>query len=181
MNGRCCCSCLHTRGIEGRRSYQSRNVGAGDQFRAPPDPPADKTVTTIFVGGVDEQVTEQDILYIYIKWSISLFSNLLLISRREFGKFGSVSTVRVLAFCSCAFVEMVERAAAEKAMKALWGKLTIHQTRLRINWAKPRGRQHSLHQLLSTWSHIGQIVELHQCYDRIRHEVFGCASATCRS
>ena len=76
-------------------------------------PPADQTITTLYVGGVTEVMTEQDL-------------------RSVFYPYGEIASVRVVAKSGCAFVTYGERGAAEKAAKKLSGKLIVKGVRLRL-------------------------------------------------
>jgi pre-mRNA-splicing factor RBM22/SLT11 len=94
--------------------------GSGGQARAMPDLPADNSITTLFVGGVDEQHTENDL-------------------RNEFFQHGEVANVRLVPEKHCAFVEFYTREGAEEAMRKLHNKLTIKGGFLRLAWGKSRG------------------------------------------
>lgn len=81
------------------------------------EPPADVTVTTLWVGGIDSQTTEEEL-------------------RSLFHKHGDVSSVRIIREKNCAFVQFASRAAAEHAADTLWDKLVIRNHNLRIAWGK---------------------------------------------
>lgn len=85
-------------------------------------PLACRTITSLYVGGVTAEITEdniRDALYTY----------------------GEIASVRKVASRFCAFVTFAERAAAEKAAEALHGKLIINGVRLRLMWGRPQQRQ----------------------------------------
>lgn len=79
--------------------------------------PADKSITTLFVGGVDPaKVTEQDL-------------------RDHFYQFGEIRTIHCVARSSAAFVEFVSRDSAERAMNGSHG-LTLRGQKLRVLWGR---------------------------------------------
>ena len=84
------------------------------------DPPRDPTVTTLWVGGLPEEVTEQD-----------LFNALFV--------FGGIAGVSLLRPSRCAFVQFAERGAAEAAMAQLGRSLPVGGRALPLNWAAARG------------------------------------------
>jgi pre-mRNA-splicing factor RBM22/SLT11 len=84
-------------------------------------PPADPTVVTLMVGGLDETVGEQDL-------------------RDVFYSHGEVAGVRFAKTPGVAFVEYTTRGAAEAAAKALHGSLVVKGARCRLSWAnRPAG------------------------------------------
>jgi len=88
--------------------------------RAPPlITPEDKTVTTLWVGGVDEKVSEPEI-------------------RNTFSKYGSVSSIRMVQAKSCAFITFVNRSDCEDAARMLHNNLVINGTHLKLTWGKRR-------------------------------------------
>jgi len=81
------------------------------------DTPEDKTVTTLWVGGVEGKVMEEDL-------------------REKFGSYGIISSLTVLPTKGCAFITFLHRLAAEEAAKALVNNLVIKGKSLRIAWGK---------------------------------------------
>lgn len=67
------------------------------------EPPEDKTICTLFVGGVAPEMSEADI-------------------RDVFYSHGELQSVKKVDSRSCAFVTYTTRAAAEAAAEALSGK-----------------------------------------------------------
>ena len=59
-----------------------------------PEPPADVTISTLYVGGISEDTTKPQI-------------------QEPFDKFGKISGVRLLPSKKCAFVCFFDRSAAE--------------------------------------------------------------------
>ncbi|XP_026192580.1 pre-mRNA-splicing factor RBM22 [Cyclospora cayetanensis] len=82
-------------------------------------PPADESITTIFVGGVLEAVRESDLM------------------ERLYG-YGEILAIRMNPQKKMAFVCFAERAGAVAAMKQLAGTLTINGVTMRVAWAKPK-------------------------------------------
>eukprot|EP00879_Flechtneria_rotunda_P020329 GHRR01021379.1.p1 GENE.GHRR01021379.1~~GHRR01021379.1.p1 ORF type:complete len:319 (+),score=102.46 GHRR01021379.1:179-1135(+) len=83
------------------------------------EPPEDNTITSLYVGGVTPDITEEDL-------------------KDTFYTFGELAGVRKVASRFCAFVTFTERAAAEKAAEALHNKLIIKGIRLRLMWGRPQ-------------------------------------------
>ncbi|KAI7858560.1 hypothetical protein BDC45DRAFT_457504 [Circinella umbellata] len=83
-------------------------------------PPEDKTITSLFITGVDDDVTETDI-------------------REVFCIYGQVKSVVVLHRSKCAFVNYATRSAAELAAQNIADKgLNIKNRSLRVTWGKAR-------------------------------------------
>eukprot|EP00793_Prasinoderma_coloniale_P000911 PRCOL_00007001-RA len=112
-------------------SIKRRYYGKGDEatdsilqrtkerMDPPLTPPEDKSITTLFVGGVAHEVTEGDL-------------------RAAFGEHGDLEGVRVVPEKKCAFVTFALRAGAEAAAEALHNRLAVKGFALRIAWGKPR-------------------------------------------
>ena len=85
-------------------------------------PPEDESITTLFVGGLDERVDEEAL-------------------KDHFYPFGELASVRVVRDRKCAFVTFAARAAAEKAAEGLGGgQLVVKGLRLKLMWGKPVAR-----------------------------------------
>jgi len=98
-----------------------RAAGAGAAGAAL-TPPEDASVTTLFVGGLDERVDEEAL-------------------KDHFYPFGELASIRVVRDRKCAFVTFAERAAAEKAADGLGGgQLVVKGLRLKLMWGKPVAR-----------------------------------------
>jgi pre-mRNA-splicing factor RBM22/SLT11 len=82
-----------------------------------PSPPQDRSITTIWVGNLHPQTSDADI-------------------RRVFYTYGDITDIRVVASKTCAFVVFAARAAAEAAIKGLYGDCTIRGAHARLNWGK---------------------------------------------
>eukprot|EP00112_Aurelia_sp_Birch-Aquarium-sp1_P013785 Seg2942.4 transcript_id=Seg2942.4/GoldUCD/mRNA.D3Y31 product="Pre-mRNA-splicing factor RBM22" protein_id=Seg2942.4/GoldUCD/D3Y31 len=81
------------------------------------DPPSDRTVMTLYVGGLDGRVTDQDL-------------------RDHFYQFGEIRSVTMVARQNCGFVTFTTRPAAETAAERSFNKLIIKGRRLKILWGK---------------------------------------------
>ncbi|KAL8273707.1 hypothetical protein Esti_002307 [Eimeria stiedai] len=84
-------------------------------------PPADESITTLYVGGLPDTVREGDIM------------------DKMYG-YGEILAVKMNPQKRMAFVCYAERAAAVAAMKQLAGCLIINGARMRVAWAKPKAK-----------------------------------------
>lgn len=83
-------------------------------------PPEDKSITTLWIGGLDPAVGEDDI-------------------RAKFFPFGDLTSVRLVGAKQCAFVTFASRVSAEEAAKKLHDKLELRGQPVKMSWAKPKG------------------------------------------
>lgn len=74
--------------------------------RKVPDSPEDKSITTFFIGGIDESTSKE------------LLEN-------PFLSFGEVTTVRLIPSKKVAFLTMKNRSDAEKAFQELFDNLAV--------------------------------------------------------
>jgi pre-mRNA-splicing factor RBM22/SLT11 len=83
-----------------------------------PDPPEDPNITTLFIGGLNEQSPE-----------VAL--------REQFEIYGKIQGLRVIPSKNCAFISFVERQACEKAFNTLYERLYLKNTsrKLKLLWA----------------------------------------------
>ena len=81
-------------------------------------PPEDRSITTLFVGGVGPSISEDDM-------------------RDAFYAHGELKAVKKVEARNCAFVTFATRTAAEKAAEALAGQLVVKGERLKLMWGKP--------------------------------------------
>ena len=81
-------------------------------------PPEDASITTLYVGGIDQRVAEDDL-------------------RDAFYSHGELKSVRCVHAKNCAFVTYVDRKGAETAAEALHGNLVVNGLKLRLMWGKP--------------------------------------------
>ncbi|XP_044506359.1 zinc finger CCCH domain-containing protein 49-like [Mangifera indica] len=83
------------------------------------EPPEDESIKTLYVGGVDARVTEQDL-------------------RDNFYAHGEIESIKMHPQKAFAFVTYTTREGAEKAAEELSNKLVIKGLRLKLMWGKPQ-------------------------------------------
>lgn len=82
-------------------------------------PPDDETIRTLYVGGLNNRITDQDL-------------------RDQFYVHGEIESIHILAQRACAFVTFTTREAAEKAAEELSNKLVVNGQRLKLHWGRPQ-------------------------------------------
>ena len=87
-----------------------------------PLPPEDKSITTLYIGNINEQIEESDL-------------------RDYFYQFGEIRSINMVYKSNCAFVQFTTRQAAEEAVKKAFQRLTIKGTKLTIRWGKSQGKR----------------------------------------
>lgn len=83
------------------------------------EPPADKTITSLFIMGVEEDLPEHAL-------------------REYFSKYGAIKSLVCSHRSRCAFVNFVNRDSAEQASIACAGEALIRGCPLRVQWGRPR-------------------------------------------
>ncbi|KAI3445592.1 hypothetical protein Pfo_002257 [Paulownia fortunei] len=83
------------------------------------EPPEDESIRTLYVGGLDARITEQDL-------------------RDNFYAHGEIESVKMVLQRACAFVTYTTREGAEKAAEELANKLVIKGLRLKLLWGRPQ-------------------------------------------
>ncbi|MBN3272714.1 RBM22 factor, partial [Polyodon spathula] len=81
------------------------------------DPPEDKSISTLYVGGLGDTVTETDL-------------------RNHFYQFGEIRTTTIVQRQQCAFIQFATRQAAELAAEKSFNKLIINGRRLTVKWGR---------------------------------------------
>ncbi|XP_057298136.1 pre-mRNA-splicing factor RBM22-like [Hydractinia symbiolongicarpus] len=81
------------------------------------EPPDDKSITTLYVGGLDDKITENDL-------------------RDFFYQFGEIRSINIAAGKNCGFVCYTTRVAAEFAAERSFNKVIIKGKRLKVLWGK---------------------------------------------
>ncbi|XP_077216471.1 zinc finger CCCH domain-containing protein 40-like [Tasmannia lanceolata] len=81
--------------------------------------PDDESIRTLYVGGLDARVTEQDL-------------------KDHFYAHGEIESIRLVLQRACAFVTYTTREGAEKAAEELSNKLVVKGLRLKLMWGKPQ-------------------------------------------
>uniref|UniRef100_A0A7M5V0B2 Pre-mRNA-splicing factor RBM22 n=1 Tax=Clytia hemisphaerica TaxID=252671 RepID=A0A7M5V0B2_9CNID len=79
--------------------------------------PSDKTVTTLYVGGLDDRITDKDL-------------------RDYFYQFGEIRSINIATGKSCAFVCYTTRMAAEFAADRSFNKAIVKGKRLKVSWGR---------------------------------------------
>jgi pre-mRNA-splicing factor RBM22/SLT11 len=82
-------------------------------------PPDDESIKTLYIGGLDSRITEQDL-------------------RDQFYAHGEIESIRMVLQRACAFVTCTTREGADKAAEELANKLVIKGVRLKLMWGKPQ-------------------------------------------
>lgn len=83
------------------------------------EPPEDESIKTLYVGGLNERINEQDL-------------------RDNFYAHGEIESIRMVPLRACAFVTYTTREGAEKAAEELSNKLVIKGLRLKLMWGRPQ-------------------------------------------
>lgn len=116
----------------GSQQYQKATYPSADAYPGETDP----NNTTIFVGGLDDSVTDD-----YL--------------RQVFGRFGDLIHVKIPPGKRCGFVQFADRATAEQALSALNGSQLGGHT-IRLSWGRSSGnKQAQPDQIQSSGSYYG--------------------------
>ncbi|KAI3675945.1 hypothetical protein L1987_85541 [Smallanthus sonchifolius] len=83
------------------------------------EPPGDESIRTLYVGGLDARISEQDL-------------------RDEFYSHGEIESIKMVVQKACAFVTYTTRQGAEKAAEELSNKLVVKGLRLKLMWGRPQ-------------------------------------------
>ncbi|KAL6560685.1 hypothetical protein OROGR_004244 [Orobanche gracilis] len=86
------------------------------------EPPEDESIRTLYVGGLDARITEQDL-------------------RDNFYVHGEIESVKMVLHRGCAFVTYTTREGAEKAAEELSNKLVIKGLRMKLLWGRPQAQR----------------------------------------
>jgi pre-mRNA-splicing factor RBM22/SLT11 len=81
-------------------------------------PPEDMNIRTLYVGGLDDRVSEEDL-------------------KDQFYGYGEIESIRMVPQRACAFVTYTSREGSEKAADNLANKLVIKGLRLKLMWGRP--------------------------------------------
>lgn len=82
-----------------------------------PDEPEDPTITTLFIGGVSDEISQSEL-------------------HQKLEVFGKIVTLKLLFKNQCGFVCYNSRQSAIQAMKSLYDNLFVGDNQLKILWAK---------------------------------------------
>ncbi|CAA2982343.1 zinc finger CCCH domain-containing 49-like [Olea europaea subsp. europaea] len=83
------------------------------------EPPDDESIRTLYVGGLDARISEQDL-------------------RDHFYAHGEIESIKMVLQRACAFVSYTTREGAERAAEELSNKLVIKGLRLKLLWGRPQ-------------------------------------------
>ncbi|KAJ7964864.1 Zinc finger CCCH domain-containing protein [Quillaja saponaria] len=142
MRGECTrgaeCPYRHEMPVDGELSQQNikdRYYGVNDPVAAKLlnkagemsslKPPEDESIRTLYVGGLDGRVTEQDL-------------------RDHFYAHGEIESIKMVVQRAYAFVTYTTRDGAEKAAEELSNKLVVKGLRLKLMWGKPQASKPEL-------------------------------------
>eukprot|EP00923_Selenidium_pygospionis_P011405 GHVN01019700.1.p1 GENE.GHVN01019700.1~~GHVN01019700.1.p1 ORF type:complete len:370 (+),score=27.66 GHVN01019700.1:35-1144(+) len=81
-------------------------------------PPEDKRITTLYLGGLTQDIGENDI-------------------RDQFYSFGEIRSIKMIPRQGCAFVTFTSRQAAEEAAEKLHKTLVINDQKIKLLWGRP--------------------------------------------
>ena len=127
-----------------RQDYKDRYYGVGDPVAArmaerfveraskAAAPPADKNVTTLFVGNLPETATEGD-----LRAAFSKYGALSAVRFKQQGQGGSSGGGGGIGNGAAAFVTFEDRSSAESAARGLAGRLSVRGAPAKILWGKP--------------------------------------------
>jgi len=85
------------------------------------NPPEDTDITTLYVGGITDEIDEADV-------------------RDQFYAYGEIKSIKLVYRSNCAFVQYTTRSAAELAAEKLHNRLIVKGQRLRMMWGKPQAQ-----------------------------------------
>lgn len=88
------------------------------------EPPVDKSIVTLWLGNVEPEMTEADI-------------------RAVIYPYGQIAAFHIVRSARCAFVEYVDREAAEGAAAQLYNACMVGGRALSVNWARPKAQTDS--------------------------------------
>ena len=102
--------------------------------------PEDKAITSLFITGVEADITEQDLRCVKIDRAVRQHWPLIyhLPIRNFFYPFGEIKSVVVVHKSKCAFINFATRSAAEQAVEKAYNNCNIKGHVLRVQWGKPR-------------------------------------------
>ncbi|CAH8360784.1 unnamed protein product [Eruca vesicaria subsp. sativa] len=123
MNGVKCCSRAMRIGAATPRKPNGYHHQGGYMLNGGAAPPrdGDSLNTTIFVGGLDANVTDEDL-------------------RQPFAGYGEIVSVKIPVGKGCGFIQFVNRENAEEALEKLNGSVIGKQT-VRLSWGRNQGNK----------------------------------------
>lgn len=100
-------------------------IRQGEEQGEKMQPPEDKSITTIYLGGLEPGVTDKEI-------------------RDQFYVHGEVQSIRMVPRQCCAFVTFARRESAEDAAEKLHRILTLRGKRVNLMWGRPQKKPAAL-------------------------------------
>lgn len=94
---------------------------ANGAMQQTPQSDGDLSNTTVFVGGIDSEVTDEDL-------------------RQAFAEFGEIISTKIPAGKGCGFVQFAARSSAEEAIQQMNGSVIGKQT-VRLSWGRNPGNK----------------------------------------
>jgi pre-mRNA-splicing factor RBM22/SLT11 len=107
--------------VNGEDELTQRYVNRIETMNQPINPPDDPSITTLWLGGIEADVTEEEIVsatYAY----------------------GQVLSIHIARAAKCAFVEYASREMAVYAINQLANRLFLRGRPVHVKWAKPRSQ-----------------------------------------
>jgi len=101
------------------KRHESMKSSEGRFRSAPPPPPQDPNVRTLWIGGINSEFQDTHL-------------------RDVFAPFGPIASIRMVGEKFCAFVTFVNRGDAENALQSLFNDLYVNGVKLRVLWGKGR-------------------------------------------
>jgi pre-mRNA-splicing factor RBM22/SLT11 len=109
------------RRVAGEDDLTRKYLGAMKDQKVALTPPADPSITTLWLGNVQADISEGDL-------------------REVLYPYGAVQNVHLVRPANCAFVEFASRDMAEHAAGQLYKALVVKGHAINVNWAKPRAQ-----------------------------------------
>ncbi|XP_020704637.1 polyadenylate-binding protein RBP47 [Dendrobium catenatum] len=110
----------------------SGGLGSGSASGLGSQANGDSTNTTVFVGGLDQDIREDELKHV-------------------FSKYGELVSVKIPVGKQCGFVQYVERKNAEEALEALSGTMIGKQT-VRLSWGRNPAKKQLRFDPTNQWS-----------------------------
>ena len=109
------------RRVAGSDDLTDKYVGVMKSQQIALAPPLDYTITTLWLGNVEAEVSENDL-------------------REALYPYGMIQNIHIIRKAKCAFVEFMTREMAENAASQLYRALVIKGHAINVNWAKPKAQ-----------------------------------------
>jgi RNA recognition motif-containing protein len=107
--------------VTGDDELTKKYLGKMNSMHMKLDPPEDPSITTLWLGNVEPDISETDI-------------------RDQIYSYGHILNINLVRAGKCAFVEWASREMAEHAASQLYKALLVKGRAISVNWAKPRAQ-----------------------------------------